>query len=116
MLAEDRDLAFLQMIVLLVERIRAHLDKITAAQFVESDDHIDLLAYRLSMIGEYANKLSASFRATHDHMPWVAMTGLRNIVAHEYLRVDPGRIWMTATNDLDALEKLCREQIELLEP
>jgi uncharacterized protein with HEPN domain len=48
-------------------------------------------------------------------MPWIAMIGLRNIVAHEYARVDPGRIWTTATDDLAALEKLCRDQIKLRE-
>ncbi|PBN41969.1 HepT-like ribonuclease domain-containing protein [Sphingobium sp. D43FB] len=115
MLAEDRDLAYLQTIVLLAERIKTHLDKVTVAQFMDSYDDIDLLSYRLSMVGEYANKLSASFRASHDHMPWIAMIGLRNIVAHEYARVDPSRIWATATNELAALEKLCRDQIELRE-
>jgi uncharacterized protein with HEPN domain len=116
MLAEDRDLAYLQTIVLIVERIKAHLNKVTAAQFMDSHDDIDLLSYRLSMVGEYANKLSAGFRASHHHMPWIAMIGLRNIVAHEYARVDPSRLWTTATIDLGALEKLCRDEIELREP
>ncbi|MEJ7933066.1 HepT-like ribonuclease domain-containing protein [Sphingobium sp. AN558] len=115
MLPEERDLAVLQTILLLIERIRAHMGKVSAVSFVESDDDIDLLAYRLSMIGEYANKLSERLRERHAHMPWTAMTGLRNIVAHQYRRVTPSRLWDTAANDLGSLEQLCVEEIKSLE-
>ncbi len=44
------------------------------------------------------------------------MTGLRHIIAHEYRRVTPARIWDTAVHHLDALESLCRQEIEGMEP
>ncbi len=91
------------------------MTKVTIARFADSDDDIDLLAYRLSMVGEHANKLSASLRARRTDLPWTAMIGLRNIVAHEYRRVTPSRIWDTATNDLDVLEHMCRDEIQALE-
>jgi uncharacterized protein with HEPN domain len=91
MAPEKRDLANLQTISLLIERIRAHLTEVTVTRFADSDDDIDLLACRLSMIG------------------------LRNIVAHEYRRVTPSRIWDTATKDLDGLEQMCRHETQALE-
>ncbi len=50
---EARDPVILQTILLLIGRIRNHVARTTAASFAESDDDIDLLFYRLAMIGEY---------------------------------------------------------------
>ncbi len=115
MKTEERDPAVLQTILTLIERIKVRLAKTTLAQFVEDDDDMDLRAFRLSMIGEYAQKLSATLRERHPGIPWKLMIGLRNIVVHEYRRVTPGRIWETAHHDLDALESLCRSELKALE-
>lgn len=112
MKAEERDPVYLETTLLLIERIRTRLAKVNMQTFVEDPDEIDLLSYRLSMIGEYAGKLSEALRGRHPDIPWRLMSGLRNIVAHEYMRVTPSRIWQTAINDLDDLEALCRAEIQ----
>jgi len=113
---EERDLALLETVLLLIERIKIRLAKTDLRRFVEDPDDIDLLAYRLSMIGEYAAKLSISLKDRHPEIPWKLMGGLRNIIAHEYMRVTPARIWQTATHDLDTLEAVCKEEVRKLQP
>jgi len=110
MVPEERDLAVLQTILLLITRIKMRLGKTGLEAFVEDPDDVDLLAYRLAMIREYAGKLSDSLRARHPHIPWQRMTGLRNIVAHEYLRVSPARLWQTAQNELEEIAVMCRNE------
>ncbi|MCH4150704.1 MAG: DUF86 domain-containing protein [Sphingobium sp.] len=112
MVPEERDPAILQTILLLIQRIRTRLEKMTLAVFVEEPDDIDLLAYRLSMVGEYAGKLSSTLRARHPEIPWSRMSGLRNIVAHEYLRVTPARLWETAQNEMEPIATMCRTELE----
>ena len=53
-------------------------------------------AFRLSIIGENANKLSSELKARHPAPPWRDMIAFRNIVSHEYHRVAPDRVWEAA--------------------
>lgn len=112
---EERDLALLETILLLIGRIKVRLAKTELRHFVEDPDDIDLLAYRLSMVGEYASKVSMTLKARHPDIPWKLMGGLRNIIAHEYMRVTPARIWQTAIHDLDAIEAVCNEEVRKLQ-
>lgn len=64
----------------------------------------------MELIGEAARRVSAGFREKHAQVPWREMIGLRNILAHEYGRIDHARLHATAVKDLPqliaALEKL----------
>ena len=44
------------------------------------------------MIGEAVRSLPDETRAAMPDVPWTAIAGLRNIVVHEYFRVDPDLI------------------------
>lgn len=63
----------------------------------------------LEIVGEAARRLTPEFRAEHDEIPWSAVIGQRNILAHEYQKIDNARIWRVATRDLPRL-------IEILKP
>lgn len=113
---EARDPARLEVILVLIARARKRIAALTIERFVEDDDEIDLLAYRLAMLGETASKLSPELRARYPHIPWKQMYGLRNMIAHEYMRVTPTRIWHTATVELEAIEAVCRTELARLAP
>lgn len=42
--------------------------------------------------------------AIHPDMPWREIAGMRNVLAHEYLGVDPVMIWDTIQCHLDELQ------------
>lgn len=106
---EARDPARLEVILVLIARARKRIAALTIERFVE-------LAYRLAMLGETASKLSPELRARYPHIPWKQMYGLRNMIAHEYMRVTPTRIWHTATVELEAIEAVCRTELARLAP
>ncbi|MFM7424538.1 MAG: DUF86 domain-containing protein [Elainella sp.] len=62
------------------------------------------VAYHLQMLGEAANSLSADLRAQHPEIPWVQIVGLRNLLVHEYFRVDPQILWDITQSDLQPLK------------
>ena len=68
-------------------------------------DRVKTLALERSMelIGEAARGVSKTFRGKHAKMPWKEMIGLRNILAHEYGRIDHERLYTTAIKDLPKL-------------
>lgn len=55
-------------------------------------------------IGELVKNLSEGFRANHAHIPWRAISGLRDITAHKYQTLRMEDVWLTATQDIPQLE------------
>ena len=55
------------------------------------------VAKALELIGEAARSLSESFPAAHPDIPWIQISGMRNILVHQYHRADWDLIWTTIT-------------------
>lgn len=95
------------------ERLQDILDAIAAIgrytqQGRAAFDQQELLqvwvAYHLQMIGEAANALSADLQARSSDVPWARIIGLRNLLVHEYFRIDPQILWDVTQQDLQPLE------------
>ena len=56
------------------------------------------------MIGEAAARLSDEVRASAPEIPWPQVVGLRNLLAHEYFRVDAEIIGEILDKQLSQLE------------
>lgn len=85
-----------------------------ATQFVEgmnyetfsSDDKTQYAVVRaLTVIGEAAKKIPKSVQNRFPAVPWKLMAGMRDIVVHEYFRVDLKRVFETVHRDLPPLNK-----------
>ena len=57
----------------------------------------------LEIIGEASRRMSAAFRTQHPQIPWADIIGLRNIISHDYDRVDYVRIHDIAARELPEL-------------
>ena len=102
---------------------RAHLqDMLTFAEEVvnlfmpgiERDTYLSDVQIRRSversieLIGEAARHVSDGFRAAHPEIPWKKIVAQRNVLLHEYGRVDDGLIWNLTRNELPALVEQLR--------
>jgi uncharacterized protein with HEPN domain len=59
--------------------------------------------YEIVVIGEAANRLSSEFQAQHSTIPWKDIVGMRNIVAHQYDKVDSDVVWDVVNKDIPEL-------------
>ena len=74
---------------------------------VEGDRRTLLALERLmELIGEAARRVSGEFQLAHPEISWRKIIGLRNVLAHEYGRVDHRRLFLAATEDTAALSRL----------
>jgi uncharacterized protein with HEPN domain len=55
------------------------------------------------IMGEAARSLSEAARQAFPHVPFKSMIGMRNILAHDYGRVDPKELWATVHQSLPAM-------------
>ena len=103
MRAEERDAAYLWDMLQAARDATATVAGIDEQQLQR--DRMRMLALERSMelIGEAARRVSSSFREKHPEIPWKEMIGLRNILAHEYGRVDHAQLHATAIKDVPAL-------------
>jgi len=63
-----------------------------------------LIAEReLTVIGEAISRLSDQFCVTHSQIEWRKIRGLRNIVIHDYAKIDVDIIWSVISTELPAL-------------
>lgn len=83
--------------------------------FCSNPTYRNAIALCLLQIGELVKKLSQDFLDIHSGIPWRAIRGMRNVVAHEYGNIDVETLWETAENGIIELQNFCKEQIELSE-
>ena len=66
---------------------RHHLDSAEVGEMA-----YDAMLRNLSVIGEAVKALPDDFKREHPGTPRPSIAGLRNVVVHEYFRVNPGMI------------------------
>ncbi|MGD1867251.1 MAG: DUF86 domain-containing protein [Phormidesmis sp.] len=86
-----------------IESIERYLQQ--GKEAFESDELIQVwMLHYLQIIGEAARSTSAELKGTHQNIPWESIVGFRNLVVHEYFRVDMNVVWEVVTNDLPVLK------------
>jgi len=111
---EERDPAYLWDILDAAKAILEYTQGLTLEEFLSSgkDREIVRLAVerQLEIIGEAARRVSSQFREAHAHIPWSEIIGLRNVISHQYDKVNYEAIYYIIRKDLpglvEALEKL----------
>lgn len=56
------------------------------------------------------NKVTADFFSSYKQVPWKAVFGMRNVIAHEYTDIDDEAVFNTIHNDMPVL-KVTAEKI-----
>ena len=92
-----------------ISLIRGYTRNMTITEFKTRKETQDAVIRRLEIIGEAANKVSPEFREKHQDIPWRNISGLRNILIHEYFGVDLNLTWNVIKDDLPVLEKNLRK-------
>lgn len=103
----DRDRERLVEIVELIDLIDAQLEGVSEVAFVADRLLVDGTAFRLLHVGENALRLSGALQARHPHIPWRAIVGMRNYIAHDYGGASLTMVWATVMNDLAPLRAVC---------
>jgi uncharacterized protein with HEPN domain len=83
--------------------IQKYMDGVAHEQFLADTEKQDAVLRRLEIVGEAASRLSPETHALFPSLPFRAMRGMRNIIAHDYGEVDLEQVWTTVTTDLEHL-------------
>ncbi|WP_245750221.1 HepT-like ribonuclease domain-containing protein [Nocardioides terrae] len=81
-----------------IERCQAYAPHLDVGDL--SSMAYDAILRNLAVLGEAVRALPEEARAEYPDVPWPAIAGLRNVVIHEYFRVDPDVVRDIVENQL----------------
>jgi len=61
------------------------------------------ILYQISIMGEATKRLSREFREQHPEVPWDDVAGMRDIIAHQYDRLDLDIVWQVIQRNIPEL-------------
>ncbi|MBA2291931.1 MAG: DUF86 domain-containing protein [Gemmatimonadales bacterium] len=76
--------------------------------FAANIEKQDAVVRRLAVIGEAVKGLPEPFRAQYPEVPWRSIAGARDILVHEYFRVDLELAWEMVQTELPELARQVR--------
>jgi len=100
---EDRDAGYLWDMLQTAREAHELLRGVTLEALLSDIRTQRALEQTLEIIGEAAGRISEPLRGAHPEIPWIAIIGQRNVIAHGYAVIDYGRLFATVTNDIPVL-------------
>jgi len=74
------------------------------SDFLKSTQLQDSVIRRVEIIGEAVKNLPDDVKETHANIPWKNITGMRDILIHQYFGVDLSLTWKVIEDDLPELK------------
>ena len=86
-----------------IDSIQQYTAGMTQTEFETNEIILKAVLYEFIVIGEAAINIPKEIRSYSPELPWRLMGDLRNLVAHEYFRVDSEIVWDTLKYNLPEL-------------
>lgn len=93
-----------------LEKMLEYIDKIATSTkgldyitFSNNDEKVMVVSFCISQIAEYASRFTDEERNEYPTIPFREIRATRNIIVHNYERLNIDLIWNIITNDLPPL-------------
>ena len=100
------DLLYVEHVIESIQTIKSYIADVTYDDFGSNHMMYDAVIRNLQILAESTQKISAVVKIQNPKIPWRDISGLRNILVHDYLEgIDPNAVWNIIKNDLPELQK-----------
>ena len=94
-----------ELIIFDIDKIIEYTHKISYEEFIDDEQLIDAVLFRLIQIVENIKKLSDEFKKRHNDIEWNDIIGFRNRIVHDYGKTDYSIVYEVVSTDLPVLKK-----------
>jgi len=94
-----------------IEAIQRYMDCLNYESFCKDDKTMDAVTRRLEIIGEAVKHLPEELTGPYQNIPWRAIAGFRDILAHGYFRADHAIIWDAANLGIQELKPVIQKML-----
>jgi uncharacterized protein with HEPN domain len=85
------------------EKIRRYAEGLSFESFASDEKTVDAIVRNLEILGEAAKQVPDHVRIVHPHVDWYRISGLRDILIHQYFGIDLPIVWDVVENKLPTL-------------
>lgn len=96
---------FLKHISESIKEIENYTKRISKEKFSKDIKTQDAVVRRIEIIGEAVKNLPKDFKKKHPEISWREITGMRDMLIHEYFGIDFNIVWKTVKKDIPQLKK-----------
>ncbi|MCL2254027.1 MAG: DUF86 domain-containing protein [Lachnospiraceae bacterium] len=113
---DDRNIDILRHIIDYCIEIEETIKRFGSEYPIYSEDSVfqNAVALCVLQIGELTTHFSDEFKNTYNEVPWNQIKALRNIVAHNYGKIDKETLWETITLDIPELKNYCESILSIV--
>ena len=95
-----------------VDKILEYTKSLSRQNLLENELVKDAILRNIQVLGDAAKKVPPEFIASHQEIDWKGIAGLRDIITHQYFRVDWNILWTTTQEDLPPLSSTLHSLLE----
>ncbi|NEO53465.1 MAG: DUF86 domain-containing protein [Okeania sp. SIO3B5] len=96
----SRDIASLLDIVNAARRVLQFAEGIDKSELATNEEKQSAILYQIIVMGEATKRLSPEFREQYPEIPWKDIAGMRDILAHQYDRLNFNTLWDVIQTDV----------------
>lgn len=98
-------------ILMAIDLLHSYTEGMDFDGFRTNVEKQDSVIRRLEIIGEAVKGIPSDVRAAYPEVPWRDIAGARDVLMHEYVRVDLAMAWNMVQRDLPLLERHVRRMV-----
>ena len=103
-------LAYLRLMLDSFRKVIDFTHRILYEDFLKDEMTQSVVIMQMEVIGQLVKKVDPEIKKEID-IPWKEMSGMRDIVAHEYFALDLPIVWDTAIKDVPTAQKKIKEYL-----
>ena len=103
----------LQHILDAIEFVSRNLEGVTFEEFASNEVLVRAILHTLEMAGEAARAIPQEVTQLHDSIPWRGLNDFRNVIVHQYFRVELDLVWRVIHRDFLPLRPSIESLLDL---
>lgn len=97
-----------------IDFVSNHLEGVTYEEFSADEVLQRAILHTLEIAGEATTGIPEEFTDKHPEIPWRGMNDFRNVIVHQYFRIDLELVWNVTHGDLLPLRDRIADLLESL--
>ncbi|MXN92127.1 DUF86 domain-containing protein [Flavobacterium sp. Sd200] len=111
-MAIDRNLLFLTHIIECIDKLEIITKDLYYGDYIKDWLKQDAIIRNVEVIGEAISNIDDDLKSKYPEVPWKEAKGMRNVLIHEYFKIDYDEVWGTLQEDIPALKRMIEKIIK----